>query len=130
MKSQFVRFASVLVFLATCSVAQADLGDVMKDMASAVKAITASDPASANLCDQLLGDITTARAIMPDTVQKLDQADQPAAMAKYQGMLDTLSTQVTQLKADVVANNSDAIKNDLNAIGQTKVTGHKAFKGN
>jgi hypothetical protein len=131
---KLIRSLSILFVLGTCSVAFADLGDVMKDMASALKGITsqASDASqnasSASLCDQLAGDITTARAITPDSIAKLAAADQPAALAKYQQMLDTLLTQVGQLKADFVANNNAAVQADLDAIAQTKIAGHKAFK--
>ena len=117
------------------SPAAGDLGDVMKDMAKQVLEITlnSGDPsknaASAAFCDSLLGDIATARGLMPPKIQGLPQSQQSGQMAQFQGMIDQLSSAVSQMKTDFVNGNNNAVTQDLGEIEGIKQNGHAAFKG-
>lgn len=135
-KSLFL-FATLAVF-AMAGMASADtdtqLGGVMKDMASNIQQITAQstdatkNADSAHLCDLITADIATARTLTPEKIGALPSDQQPAQLAQFQAMLDKLTSEISQMKADFVANNNAAVTNDLNVINQTKIAGHKAFK--
>ena len=137
MKAKYLVVATLTALsISAGALADTVIGDAMKDMASALKTIVgqASDASqnasSAQLCDQMLKDIATARPQTPEKVANLPSDQQASQETAYQQALDQLASQVTQLKNDFVANNNAAAANDLNAINQTKIAGHKQFKQN
>ena len=112
----------------------ADLAAVMDDMATNMKTITkqASDStlnaSSTTLCDTVIADVAQAQTFTPDTIAKLPADQQAAAQQSYVALLGTLSTQLSTLKADFVANdNTDAVS-ELAVINATKANGHKQFQ--
>ena len=135
-----IRLAATLSAFALACVAHADtetqLGDIMKDMAGDLKTIISQstdatkNADSAALCDEITAHIATARSLTPLKVGALPADQQAAQIAQFQAALDKLTSQLTQMKADFVANNNAAVANDLTAINATKVAGHKAFKQN
>jgi hypothetical protein len=130
---RMVAMATVTMLSGAAMAAPIDLGEVMKDMGANMVVIMKSatdvtkNAANAGLCDTVLADVVRARTVMPDSVAALPADQQQAQMSQFQAMLDKLSGQLTQLKADFVANNNAGVKADLAAIIATKGAGHKQF---
>jgi Cytochrome b562 len=132
--NQFLAVAIMIAGLGLNAFAGPDLGGVMKTMATNLGQIQqqvsdASQNASTEaLCDSLNAAIEQAKTITPNKVLGMPADQQAAQTQAYVGMLGQLEGLVSQLKADLVANDNTSAAAVITQINALKVQGHTAFR--
>jgi hypothetical protein len=132
--NQFLAVGIMIAGLGLNAFAGPDLGAAMHTMATNLAAIQAQVPDSSQnvsteaLCDSLNAAIEQAKTITPDKITAMPAANQTQQMQNYVGMLSSLEGLVTQLKADLVANDNTSAAAVITQINALKVQGHTAFR--